>query len=155
LQDDGQMGVFAMSERENQSNRVLILVRGLAIAAAINCVIVPMLFAQQRPLFPLPGLYLIEIAVLGILGLTGLLVAETFSPFWRVVPWIVAGALLAFVILGGFSIGFYLIPATIAFLLAGFLLNRIEKGSFSKSIGLFLITAILQATLMVMLVQIA
>jgi hypothetical protein len=64
-------------------------------------------------------------------------------------------ALLAFVILGGFSIGFYLIPATIAFLLAGFLLNRIEKGPFSKSIGLFLITAILQATLMVMLVHIA
>jgi len=64
-----------MSERENQSNRVLFLVRGLAIVAAINCVIVPMLFAQQQPLFPLPGLYLIEIAVLGILGLTGLLVA--------------------------------------------------------------------------------
>lgn len=148
-------GVIAMSERENQSNTVLFIVRGLAIAAAINCVVVPLLFAQQRPLFPLPGLYLIEIAALGILGITGLLLVEPYSPFWRAVPWVVAGALLAFVILGGFSIGFFLIPATIAFLLAGFLLNRIEKGPVSKSIGLFLIAAILQATLMVMLVQIA
>ena len=144
-----------MSERENQSNWILVLIRGLAIAAAINCVIVPMLFAQQRPLFPLPGLYMIEIGVLGILGLTGLLLIETFSPFWRAVPWIAAGALLAFVILGGFSIGFYLIPATSAFLLAGSLLNRLEKGPVSKYIGLFLITAILQATLMIILVQIA
>jgi hypothetical protein len=114
-----------------------------------------MFFAQQRPLFPLPGLYLIEIAVLGISGLTGSFLGETFSPFWRAVPWIAAGALLAFVLLGGFSIGFYLIPATVAFLLAGFLLNRIEKGPVSKYIGLFLITAILQATLMMILVQIA
>jgi hypothetical protein len=142
-----------MSEAENQSERTLFLVRGLAIVAAINCVIVPLLFAQQRPLFPLPGLYFIEIISLGILGLTGLLLVESRSPFWRAVPWIAAGVLLAFVILGGFSIGFFLIPATLAFLLTGYLLNRIEGGRLSKYIGLFLITTILQATLMIVLAQ--
>jgi hypothetical protein len=140
-----------MSENENQSERTLFLVRGLAIVAAINCVIVPLLFAQQRPLFPLPGLYILEIIILGILGLTGLILVESRSPFWRAVPWAVGGVLLAFVILGGFSIGFFLIPATAAFLLAGFLLNRIEGGPLSKYIGLFLITAILQATLIIAL----
>jgi hypothetical protein len=149
------MGVMAMSQRENQSDGILFLVRGLAVVAAINCVIVPLLFAQQQPLFPLPGLYLIEIAFLGIFGLIGLMLVEPISPFWRAVPWIAAGALLAFVILGGFSIGFFLIPATVSFLLAGFLLNWLQSGRISKYIGLFLITAILQATLMVMLVQIA
>jgi hypothetical protein len=83
------------------------------------------------------------------------MLVEPISPFWRAVPWIAAGALLAFVILGGFSIGFFLIPATVSFLLAGFLLNWLQSGRISKYIGLFLITAILQATLMVMLVQIA
>ena len=143
-----------MSDRANQRNRIEFLVRVLAMAAAINCAIVPILFAQQRPLFPLPGLYLIEIAMVGILGLAGSLSSGTFPPFWRAFPWLAAGVLMAFVALGGFSIGFYLIPATIAFLLAGFLLNRSEKG-LAKYIGLFLLMAILQAALMVMLVQIA
>ncbi|MFZ0547467.1 MAG: hypothetical protein WAM60_18620 [Candidatus Promineifilaceae bacterium] len=142
-----------MLERENQSSKNLFLVRGLTVVAAINCVIVPVLFAQQRPLFPLPGLYLIEIAVLGIFGLTGLLLVESASPFWRAVPWVVAGALLAFVILGGFTIGFFLIPATVAFSLASVLLNRIEKGPLSKYIGLLLIATILQATLIILLAQ--
>lgn len=142
-----------MSESDNQSDRVLLLVRGLAVAAAINCVVVPMLFAQQRPLFPLPGLYLIEIAVLGILGLTGLLIVESRSPFWRRVPWAAAGVLLAFVILGGFSIGFFLIPATAAFLLAGFLMNGIERGLVVQYIGLFLIAAVLQVALMLIAIE--
>jgi hypothetical protein len=142
-----------MSESNNQSDRIVILVRGLAMAAAINCVVVPMFFAQQRPLFPLPGLYLIEIAVLGILGLTGLLLVEARSPFWRGAPWVVAGALLAFVILGGFSIGFFLIPATAAFLLAGFLMNWIESDPVVKYIGLFLIAAVLQVALMLIAIE--
>lgn len=141
--------MFALFEKENQSERILLLVRVLAIVAAINCVMIPLFFAQQRPLFPFPGLYLIEIAVSGILGLTGLLLVEPYSPFWRAVSWPAAGVLLAFVILGGFSIGFYLIPATAAFLLAGFLLNGIKGGPIFKYLGLFLIAAALQATLMI------
>jgi hypothetical protein len=90
---------------------------------------------------------------LGILGLTGLLLVEPDAHFWRAVPFVAAGALLAFAVLAVFSIGFFLVPATIAFLLAGFLLNWMEKESVSKFIGLFLITAILQATLMVMFAQ--
>jgi hypothetical protein len=138
-----------MFEQENHSGKILLLVRGLAVVAALNCVVVPMFFAQQRPLFPLPGLYLIEIIVLAILALTGLLLIESRSPFWRAVPWIAAGVLLSFAILAIFSIGFYIIPAAVAFLLAGFLLNRIEGGLLLKYVGIFLIAAILQATLMI------
>jgi hypothetical protein len=142
-----------MSKSNNQSDRIVLVARGLAVVAAINCVVVPLFFAQQRPLFPFPGLYLIEIAVLGILGLTGLLLVEPNSPFWRGVPWAAAGVLLAFVILGGFSIGFFLIPATAAFLLAGFLMNWIERGLVVPYIGLFLIAAVLQVTLMLIAVE--
>lgn len=142
-----------MSASNNQSDRIVFLVRGLAVVAAINCVVVPLFFAQQRPLFPLPGLYLIEIAVLGVLGLTGVLRVEPNSPFWRRVPWAAAGVLLAFVILGGFSIGFFLIPATIAFLLAGFLMNWLERGTVVQYIWLFLVAAVLQVTLMLIAVE--
>lgn len=80
-----------------------------------------MLFAQQRPLFPLPGLYLIEIALLGILGLIGLLLIEGETTlFGSVMPWIAAGSLLI----------------------------RTRSRPVFKYIGLFLIMAILQATLM-------
>jgi len=143
-----------MSESNSQSDRIVFLVRGLAVVAAINCVIVPLFFTQQRPLFPLPGLYLIEIAVLGILGLAGLLIVESRSAFWRGSPWIAAGVLLAFVILGGFSIGLFLIPATVAFLLAGFLMNRLKGGQVIRFIGLFLIAAVLQVILMMIAVGI-
>jgi hypothetical protein len=131
------------------------LIRVLAGLAALNCAIVPLFFGGQRPLFPLPGLYLIEIAALGILGLTALLLVEPVTSFWRAVPWVAAGALLAFVILGGFSIGFYLIPAATAFFAAGFLQNRIQGDPVTRYLGLFLIAAVVQATVMLLLAGVA
>jgi hypothetical protein len=139
-----------MVEKKYKNDRILFLIRGLAVLGAINCVVVPLFFTQQRPLFPLPGLYLIEIAVLGILGLAGLLFIVPYPPFWRGALWVAAGFLLAFVILGGFSIGFFLIPAMVTFLLAGFLMNRIEGDQVIKYIGLFLIAAVVQVILMML-----
>lgn len=144
-----------MSQREYKSDRSLFFVRVLAVIGAINCAVVPLFFVQQRPLFPFPGLYLMEIAGLGILGLAGLVLVEPYSPFGRTVPWVAAGVLLAFVVLAGFSFGFFLTPAVVAFLLAGFLWRRTVDESVSKFIGLFLIAAILQTILIVMFAQMA
>ena len=121
----------------------------LAIVGVVNCVVVPFLFAQnQSDLFPLPGLYFIEIALSGVLGLISVVIEHHEDWRWRTVPWIVAGILLAFVVLGGFSIGFFLIPATIAFLGVGFLGDRHRSRRMVSHVGHFLIAAAVQATIM-------
>jgi hypothetical protein len=125
-----------------------------AITGAVNCAAVPLLFAPTQPqLFPLPGLYLLEIALLGL----AVLVATAARPAsWaKPVPWIAAGILLAFVILGGFSIGPFLIPALLLFVLAGLLADWQTGGVTGRHIGLFFIAAVVQAVLMGLLLMVA
>jgi hypothetical protein len=123
-----------------------------AVIGAANCVIIPLLFApNQQPLFPLPGLYLVEIALIGLL----VLAAVILRPSWGGrASWIAAGILLPFVLLGGFTIGFLLIPAVIAFVLVG-LLSNASGGERAKQIGLLLLAAVLQGSLMLLLVLFA
>lgn len=91
----------------------------MAILAAANCLWVAVLFgtSQLSPgqsawsLFPLPGLYLAEIALIGIFTLFA--VWEDTNKWAAGLP-VAAGILLAFYVLGGFSIGPYLLPALIA-----------------------------------------
>jgi hypothetical protein len=95
---------------------------------AVNCVAIAGLFATyQQPLFPLPGLYLLEIAAAGLTGL------------WAVrhlkhnLLWGITGILLAFVILGAWTIGLYLLPGTAAFLVTAITLpdRRVRRGLIS------------------------
>lgn len=121
----------------------------LAIVAVVNCIVVPFLFIQnQSTLFPLPGLYFIEIALSGVLGLISVVIEHDENSPWHMVPWIVAGILLAFVVLGVFSIGFFLIPATVAFLGVGILGDRRLDRRMVYHVGLFLVAAAVQATIM-------
>ncbi|HMT20220.1 MAG TPA: hypothetical protein PKE20_03070 [Promineifilum sp.] len=100
-----------------------------ALVGAANCVIVPLLFAQPGGRdFPLPGLYFIEIVAVGVLVAIFVALRPRLSPRWNAIPWIAAGIILTFVILGGFSIGLYLIPAAIAFAVTGFSLTRKRWG---------------------------
>lgn len=138
-----------MSREINTSRGARIAEWLLAIVAVVNCIVVPFLFAQnQSALFPLPGLYFIEIALVGVLGLVSVVNEHREDSRWRTVPWIVAGILLAFVLLGGFSIGFFLIPATMAFLGIGVLGGRRQNRRMIYHVGLFLVAAAVQATVM-------
>jgi len=138
-----------MSIPDSSSRVAPIAEKILAIVGVVNCIVVPFLFAtNQSELFPLPGLYFIEIALSGVLGLISVVTEHYEDWRWRIVPWIVAGILLAFVLLGGFSIGFFLIPATLAFLAVGFLGDRHRSRRMISHVGHFLIAATVQATIM-------
>lgn len=121
-----------------------------ALIGALNCVLVSITFAQlDQPMWPLPGLYLIEIA------LTGLVVAiyvairpRLEATGWNALPWLAAGFMLAFVILGGFSIGLFLIPALVAFIVTGLLIDFQTSGSTGAHIGLFFVAALIQGAVM-------
>lgn len=106
-------------------------------------------------LVPFPLLYLIEIIALSYLAMLSLLRAEpgANSPGWMpALIWIAAGGLLAFVVLGGFSIGFYLIPSMLTFIVAGILADRRQNLSLTGHIGLMFLAASIQAAIMLVVV---
>ena len=114
-----------------------------AVIGAANCVIVPLLFAQPGGRdFPFPGLYFIEIVLLGVAVV--LYVALRSAA---------AGIILAFVILGGFSIGYFLIPAFLAFTFVGVVADRQTGGPIARHFGLLLVAAIAQAAFMLLAIQ--
>jgi len=99
--------------------------------AALDCLAVALLFSMSQStipgdtfsnLWPTPGLYFIELAILAVLVLSAVpnLISST-TVFWLPLPWIAAGIMLAFVILGALSIGPFLVPALLAFMLIAIL----------------------------------
>jgi hypothetical protein len=134
------------------------------IGAFMNTVIVVIFAAQQAAfpggtalenLFPFPLLYFIEIIALSFLAVLSLISAESEGNHPSRAPaliWIAAGALLAFVILGGFSIGFYLIPGMLAFIAAAILADRRQNIGIVAHVGIFFLTAIAQAAILLLMV---
>ena len=124
----------------------------ITIIGGLNCVIVSLLFYNFQlgdgqsffSLFPLPGLYLFEIALLGVLGF--------YSAFRNKISllWIVCGFLLQIIILGAWTVGLYLIPSFLAFgILAIIFSNKKER---KQNFKLFIQAFISQFGLMILLI---
>jgi len=132
-----------------------------ATIGAVTCVAVPLLFAiselslydgQPGRIFPAPGLYFLEIALLGLIGFLSIIKPElSTSAIWRGMPWICAGVLMTFVILGAWSIGFALIPGMLAFLITGILTDRRRKGDIALHFILFISGGLVQSVLVLIL----
>ena len=121
-----------------------------AVVGAATCLVVPAMFVQAGGDFPLPALYLLEIAVVGLLVVYFVYARHQLSERWSVVPWLAAGIMLAFVILGGFTIGLYLIPALIAFAALGVLIDWEAGGlSIARNLGLLMVAAVAQGAVMI------
>jgi len=127
-----------------------------ALVGAVVCVLAPLLFAQQQNgLWPLPGLYFVQIALVGVLVLLFVAAGWGLKAGRRWLPWAAAGILLAFVILGGFSIGPFLLPAFAAFALLGILVDWPDDGAMARHAGVLLVAAVAQAALMLLATLIA
>ena len=118
----------------------------LAFVAALICIFTIAVFARaQAEMWPLPALYLLEIALVGLLAVACINVQETWST-WAL--WTITGILLAFVILGGFSIGPFLFPALLATLGQALLKARQLHTGIPIGLGVTLLAALLQAGIM-------
>lgn len=125
-----------------------------ALIGAANCIVVSVAFWQGD--FPFPALYLIQIALLGLLVTVFVAERRRLDTRWNAFPWLVAGILLAFVILGGFSIGFFLVPAFLAFTIVGLLVDAQTGGAMGRHLGLLFVAAVAQGVVILMaLVQIS
>lgn len=93
------------------------------IAAGIGgglCLLVAVSFAGiQEPMWPLPGLYLLESALLGSLGFWAVWHAAEDARRWLRVLWGSVGTLLGFGLLGIFTIGIPLLMAAALFMFVG------------------------------------
>lgn len=96
--------------------------------------------APGESIWPLPGLVLLEWAAFGVIGFTGILLAETpHSLSWLGASWFVIGAFLPLVILGALSIGPYVFLSLVALLTAVLLTSRQLKVSLLPRIKFLLI----------------
>jgi hypothetical protein len=139
----------------SSSNRRRVIEIILAIIGVLNCIIVAVIFSYYiisqsdgniSALWSLQGFYIFEIILFGVLGLIAVLKSSLeINNFWSGIPWISSGFLLVFVIIGAWTIGFFIIPAMISFLLLGILIDRRLKGDLALHLIYFVSAAIAQA----------
>ncbi len=123
----------------------------LVLFGAVICVGASIAFASQQSsdLWPTPGLYFLELIFLALLTLMsrvaniGFIKVESSA-----IDWVVGGVLLAFVILGAFTIGPFLFPAILAFWLAATIGDIRQKHPVFSHLALSLVAAVSQAALM-------
>ena len=127
-----------------------------SILGALNCIIVSLIFlfsqiqypdSQLIEIWPFPLFYFIEISILGILCVVAVAMLKTRAKsYWSIIPWICSGILVAFVILGAWTIGFYLIPAMLLFLLVGIFADKRTQGDIPLHIIFYVVGGLAQAT---------
>jgi len=144
----------ADSKNENRYRRLEWLFSSLA---AITCIAAVIAFSFSNnsitiegiiSQWPFPVIYFLEIASLGIIGLVAVAKLQSnLKSNWSGVPWICSGVLFAFVILGAWTIGFFLLPAMILFLVTGILVDKRTQGEIPLHLVYFVSAGIAQAAL--------
>ena len=146
------------------ANTVSLLERLLAIAGGIICWVVcirtwQVVLLDYSPggqaVWPLPGLYLLEMMVLSLVG--------TFAAFhdraelrrdWGSVTWAVAGIFLAFAVMGAWSIGLFFLPTALLFVVVAILADARQKRNALAHVVVYMIAGLAQAALMLMAIQV-
>jgi hypothetical protein len=121
--------------QDNGSNRrwIEFLANGLGAIGALIAVAGPVLVLGSQPggpgysIWPLPGLVLIDWAVLGVAGFLGTYLGTKPLPgLWGHAAWFVAGALIPLMALGALSIGPFVL-FSLVFLAASAVLVTIHQ----------------------------
>jgi hypothetical protein len=127
----------------------------LIILAALVCLGVTVWVWQAvsayQSMWPIPGLYLVEVVVLSVLAAAAIL---TGHPLPGVLPAIAFGGTLAFSFLAAFSVGLFYAPIVLLLLIAGLLFFQNTKRSLLIYFAWALGAAIIQAGIIIAAVRI-
>jgi hypothetical protein len=130
------------------------LERFLAIVGAVACLIISIYLGQlirsQQPLWPLPGLYLVEVAGVSLIAMVNIIQGNTLG---RWVTWVVVGVLSAFVVMGRLSIGFCFLPIAFIFTITAISLDRRRWQSLVIHLGICIIAGLAQTVLMLTIIR--
>ena len=134
------------------------LQRYLAIIGMIICLVAVAIIWQAisayQSMWPLPGLYFVEmIAACGV-GMWSIWSIESSQSLLRgFLVWVVVGILFAFIFMGAASVGFLFMPVAVLFAIAAILVDRRETRYQLHHMGVAVAAALIQAVLMVVIVQ--
>jgi hypothetical protein len=125
-----------------------------ALLAAAACLIVAILIwlslSTYQPMWPLPGLYLVEMPALSIIGA---LAVVRGKPSSTLITWASAGAFGAFCALGVMSVGIFFLPAAVIFAVISITADARNKQRVAGHLGICLIAAIAQIALMLIAIR--
>jgi hypothetical protein len=126
--------------------------RLLAVTGAVICLIITTMLwwsiSSYQPMWPLPGLYFVEMAILGIIGASMFMRGGRGGRF---VTWGATGALLGFVILGALSVGFFYLPVVLIFTSISVTYDVRNKQPFPAHLAVAVIAGMAQVALMMAL----
>ncbi len=129
---------------------------GAAITTGIAAVFAQQQSSAQAPgesLWPFPGIVLLEIAVLGLIGLVAVaLDSAEHARHWGMLTWAVVGALVSLMFLGIFSVGPFLFPAVLVFSVAAVLADRRRGRGSASNLGLAAMTMVANGVLLIVLI---
>lgn len=101
--------------------------------------------SAQQSLWPLPGLYFIEMVALSLISAVMFVRGDPGNQF---VVWGAVGIFSAFSIIGAWSVGFFYLPVTIIFGMVAILSDLRKKQLSAVHFGGCLLAGIAQAVLM-------
>jgi hypothetical protein len=125
---------------------------------AVTCVVVCLgttaqvwlVFGSQQPMWPLPGLYLVEVLLLTV---AVVVVVVRDASLGGSVIWGAAGAITAFAILGAWSVGLVYLPVIVLLITIGTLYLRRRKERFPIHLALGAAAALAQGAVMLAVIR--
>jgi len=117
------------------------------VVCLITCLVIALSFLSDphQELFPLPAFYLLEMIAASLVAAIG-----TFKEGerWGRSIWAAGGIIAAFVLMGGFSIGFFFIPTAILVLIAALPSWRQHRTQFLVAAITYIVAFVMQIILM-------
>jgi hypothetical protein len=103
----------------------------------------------MSPLWPLPGLVLLDWALLGLIGFLGAYLSfRQLSAKWLQVTWFITGAFMPLIVLGAFSIGLFVLIGFLLFVTSTILLAIRKRAKWLESFSLLMLGAICNLVLL-------
>ena len=124
---------------------------GAAAVCVVLTAVIWLSVSQQQEMWPLPALYLLEMAAASLVGLWGIFQGD-MAGSWA--AWVAAGAVFGFALIGGFSVGFFYLPVAGLLGLAALWQERKMWRRLPLHLGLALLAAVAQAALMLVLIRV-
>ncbi len=135
-------------------SRVPLLERILVILAALACVLLTVgiwrSVGGNQSMWPLPGLYFIELPAAAIATLFTFLRADPSS---AMTAWISAGIFTAFSVLAAFTIGLFYLPIAIMFVMLAVLATNRQGLNALRGVGAFFAAVVGQAFIMFLFIN--
>jgi hypothetical protein len=143
-----------MSAIRPKSKAMRLLERMAATLAAVACLVITIVIwrnvSAYQPMWPLPGLYFVELPAVSLAAALGCNLGLSWA---RLVTWAALGIVLAFSILGAFSVGMLYLPVAVLLAVAGISSDLQAGRRIAPHIGICLGSALAQAALMLLAIR--